>query len=147
MTKLQKKLNKLNTAFELKETLCSIITDWIKNNKVDINKYPQKYHETLITQDNIGWSHIFAGHISQELIKLYEESVCANTNKNQQSHLYLWGASVMEVILSEFIQLWEIRNKEVHGKTKERNETQRKKKLTIETIRLNSMKNEARPGN
>ena len=52
----------------------------------------------------------------------------------------------MEVILSEFIQLWEIRNKEVHGKTKERNETLRKKKLTIEKKRLNSMKNEARPG-
>ena len=90
---------------------------------------------------------MFVGNISQEWIKLYEESVWLNTNKNQQSHSYLWGASVMEVILSKFIWLWEIRNKEVHGKTKERNETLQKKKLTIETKRLNSMKNEARPGN
>ena len=50
-------------------------------------------------------------------------------------------------MLSEFVRLWEIRNEEVHGKTKERNETLQKKKLTIETKRLNSMKDEARPGN
>ena len=103
MTKLREKLDKLNTAFELQETLCSVIANWMENNKVDINKYPQKYHNALITQENIGWSHMFAGHISQEWIKLFEESVCANTNKNQQSQSYLWGASVVKVILSELI--------------------------------------------
>ena len=55
----------------------------MENNKVEINKFPQKYHDALITQENIGWSHMFAGHISQEWIKLFEESVCANTNNNQ----------------------------------------------------------------
>ena len=133
MTKIRKKLDKLNTDFELQETLCSIITDWMEDNKVDINIYPHKYHDAMITQENIGWSHMFAGHISQEWIKLYEESICGNTNKKQQRHSYLWGALVLEIILSEFIWLWEIRNKEVHGKTKERNETLQKKKLTIET--------------
>ena len=67
--------------------------------------------------------------------------------KNQHNQSYLWGASVVKVILSEFVCLWEIRNKEVHGKTKERNGTLQKKKLTIETKRLNSTKDEARPGN
>ena len=57
----------------------------------------------MITQENIGWSHMFAEHISQEWIKLYEESICANTKKNQHSHLYLLGALIVEVILAEFI--------------------------------------------
>ena len=91
---------------------------------------------------------MFVGYISQEWIKLYKESACANTNKNQQSQSYLWGASVVEVVLSEFVHFfWEIRNEEVHGKTKERKETLRKKKLTIETKRLNLMKDDAQPGN
>ena len=72
--------------------------------------------------------------------------MCANTNKNQHNQPYLWGASVVEIILSEFVCLWEIRNKEVHGKRKKRKEILRKKKLTIETKSLKSMKNEARPG-
>ena len=66
MSKLWKKLNNLKTDHELKETLCSVIANWMENNKVDINKFPQKYHDALISQEIIGWSHIFAGHISQE---------------------------------------------------------------------------------
>ena len=94
-----------------------------KKNTVEINKLPQKYHDAMITQENIGWSHKFAGHISQEWIKLYKESRHTNTNKNQYNQSYLWGASVVKVLLSEFVRLWEIRNEEAHGKTKERNET------------------------
>ena len=89
---------------------------------------------------------MFAGHISQEWIKLFEESGRENTNKKQHDQSYLWGASVVKVMLSEFVCLWEMRNEEVHRKTKERNETLQKKKLTVETKRLNSMKDETRPG-
>ena len=131
MTKIRKKLDKHKTNHELKETICMVIADWMENNEVEITKYPQKYHDAMITQENIGWSHMFARHISQECIKLYKEFACANTNMNQQSQSYLWGASVVEVILSEFVCLWEIRNKEVHRKTKERNETLRKKNLQL----------------
>ena len=100
MTKVRNKLDKLNTEFELQETLCSAIATWVEDNKVVINKYPQKHHNALITQENIRWSHIFTEDISQEWIKLYEESDCNNTQNNKQRHSYLWGASVMEVILS-----------------------------------------------
>ena len=147
MTKFWKKLDKLKTNHKLIEMLCMVIADWMENSKVEINKFPQKYHDAMITQENIGWSHMFAGHISQEWIKLYKESRCTNTNKNQHNQSYLWGASVVEVLLSEFVRLWEIRNEEVHGKTKERNETLRKKKLTIEAKRLKLLKDNARPGN
>ena len=53
---------------------------------------------------------------------------------------------MVEALLSEFVRLWEIRNQEIHGETKERNETLRKKRLTIETKRLNSLRDDARPG-
>ena len=89
---------------------------------------------------------MFSGHISQEGIKLHKESKLTNNAKNQQGYSYLWGASLVKVLLSEFVRLWELRNQEVHGATKERNETLQKKKLTIETKRLNSLKDDARPG-
>ena len=146
MTKLWKKLHKHKTDHKLKETMCMVIADWMENNTVEINKFPQKYHDAMITQENIGWPHMFAGHISQEWIKLHEESKLTNNAKNQQDQLYLWGASLVEVLLSEFVRLWELRNQEVHGATKERNETLQKKKLTIKTKRLNSLKDDAKPG-
>ena len=61
--------------------LLAVIADWMENNKVEINKFPQQYHDALITQENIRWSHMFTGHLSQEWIELFEQSVCANTNK------------------------------------------------------------------
>ena len=89
MTKLRKKLDKHKTNHELKETICMVIADWMENNKVEINKFPQKYHDAMITQENIGWSHMFAGHISQEWIKLHKESKLTNNAKNQQDQSYL----------------------------------------------------------
>ena len=53
MTKIRKKLDKLNTDFELQEILYNAIADWIENNKVDKTKYLQKYNDALITQENI----------------------------------------------------------------------------------------------
>ena len=100
----------------------------------------------MITQENIGWSHMFAGHISQEWIKLHENSRRTNDSENQNDQSYLWGTALVEVLLSEFVRLWELRNQEIHGETKERNEILPKKRLTIETKRLNSLREDARPG-
>ena len=62
--------------------------------------------------------------------------------------MYLWGNTRVNFSLyPTFIWLWEIKNKEIHGKTKERNETMWKKKLTIETKQLNSIRNKVRPVN
>ena len=72
MKKLQKKLDKHKTDHKLKETLCMVIADQMENNTVEINKFPQKYHDAMNTQENIVRSHMFAGHISQEWIKLYK---------------------------------------------------------------------------
>ena len=56
----RKKMNKLKTDQELKETLCIVIADWMENNKVEIIKFLEKYNDAMITQENIGWSHMIA---------------------------------------------------------------------------------------
>jgi hypothetical protein len=70
-------------------------------------------------------------------------STNSTTNKKQES--YLWGASIVETTLKKFIDLWETRNEEVHGKTIEQQESTRKAKLRIKVSKLNSMKDSARP--
>jgi hypothetical protein len=32
---------------------------------------------------------------------------------------YIWGASIVEILLGKIIELWKIRNDEVHGITEE----------------------------
>jgi hypothetical protein len=43
------------------------------------------------------------------------------------------------------IDLWELRNEEIHGKTEERQEKQRKHRLSDKAQKLNEQKDNARP--
>jgi hypothetical protein len=109
----------------------------------DITKYPVRFHAALKSQEKIGWRHLFAGRISQEWLILQGNST--TTTKIRKRHNSVWGASIVEILLSQFIKLWELRNEEVHGKTEEQQEKTRKMKLSIEVKRLNEMRDIARP--
>jgi NAD-dependent dihydropyrimidine dehydrogenase PreA subunit len=140
---LQHKFDILETDFALGETLCTTIAEWLETGNVDVSKYPIKYANAIISQDNIGWRHLFGGKLSQEWLTLHNEST--NITKNKKQEGYIWGASIVETTLRKFIDLWEIRNEEVHGKTIEQQENIRKTKLSLEVRKLNSMKDQARP--
>ena len=83
---------------------CQAVTEWFDHEKVDIDKYPVKYHRALITQNNIGWRHIFMGRISQEWLKIQGSNMTTNGTRREA---YIWGASVVEVSITSFIELWE----------------------------------------
>lgn len=58
----------------------------------------------------------------------------------------MWKASIVEITLKHFIKLWELRNKEVHGKTVEQKDVDtRNIKLGVDTRKLNELKDKARP--
>ena len=116
-------------------------------NCVTIEKYPQKYHAALNTQGNIGWSHIFAGQISQEWLTHFETDVDTRTRTRKIKESYLWGASIVEVVRTQFIHLWELHNTKFHRKTAEQRKTTRKRKLVKEMRKLNAMKDKTRPDN
>jgi len=140
---LRIKLEYLETDFAITETLCSTIAEWLETETVEHTQYPQKFHKAIVAQTTIGWRHVFSGKISTEWLVLQEES--NNKTNGEKRASYIWGASVIEVTLLQFIDLWEIRNEEVHGKTIEQQETTRKAKLATEVKRLNAMRDIARP--
>ena len=67
------------------------------------------------------------------------------TEKGKYRADYIWGASIVEVILKLTIELWELRNEEVHGKTNEQQQRRRKERLCIEVRALHAMKDKVRP--
>jgi hypothetical protein len=143
MTAVRKELDKMETESELQGMLSSAIAEWLEKATEDRTKYPVKYHKAIKSQRRIGWRHLFAGKLSQEWLYLQEEST--NTTTGRKRDRYIWGASIVQILLSQYIALWELRNEEVHGKTKEHQERTRKERLRIEVSRLNSMKDNERP--
>jgi hypothetical protein len=140
---LRKRMDKMETEFAINETLSTAIAEWLETGEVDVSKYPIKYANAILSQERIGWRHFFAGKISQEWTNLYDNSTHITERKKRDG--YVWGAALVEVTLRHFIQLWELRNEEVHGKTVHQQEKTRKTKLSIDARKLNELKDKARP--
>jgi hypothetical protein len=91
----------------------------------------------------IGLLYLVYHKMSQEWLQLQEQSTKVLIGSKRLS--YVWGASIIKLLLKQFINLWELRNEEVHGKTAEKQEHLRKIKLSETVRRLNDQKEQARP--
>jgi len=47
------------------------------------------------------------------------------TTNRTRREAYIWGASVVEVVIKSFIKLWEQRSEELHGKSEAQNQNRR----------------------
>ena len=68
------------------DTLCSCITDWLDNGKVQKNKYNNRYSKAIASQNRIGWRQMFTGKISTEWLHL-PNSYKANHRAVRPSYL------------------------------------------------------------
>ena len=82
------------------------------------------------------------GRISQEWLELQGSTIAENGMRREA---YIWGASVVEVSIKSFIELWEQRNEEVHGKTEAQRQNRRLEKLSTEVRHLHTMRHLTRP--
>jgi hypothetical protein len=140
---LRKRLKTIETESALEETLSTAIAEWLETGEVNVSNYPIKYVNAILSKEQIGWRHFFAGKITQEWLKLQADST--NKTVGKKRDCYVWGASIVEITLKYFIKLWEQRNEEVHGKTIEQQKTTRKTKLSINARKLYNLKDKARP--
>ena len=58
---------------------------------------------------------------------------------------YIWGASIIETFLRMIIDLWELRNEEVHGKEEATKQQKRKAKAAISVRALHKLEEIAYP--
>jgi hypothetical protein len=132
----------LETKYKVEETFMTALCDWMENNEADINKFPPRFKAALSSQDHIGWQQVFSGKLSQHWLRL-QGDVTLKDGKVRNN--YIWGASIVEILLGKIIELWKIRNDEVHGITEEIQEKRQKHRLVDKVKHLNEQKNNARP--
>ena len=108
---IQRKEN-LETDFGLMETFCHAVTvtDWFDSEKVNIDKYPVKYHRALITQTNIGWRlqllYIIWEGYHKEWLKL-QGSYMTTNGTHRDAYIFGEHLSVVEVsMIKSFIKLY-----------------------------------------
>lgn len=132
----------LSTRPGLMDVFCGVITDWLDSHTVTPDKYPDKYHAAIITQQNIGWRHMFMGKLSQEWENLQGATL---TSSGTLRAPHLWSASIIETILTLTIDLWTERNADVHGRTYAEQNAALLTRYRAEIHRLSSLRPEMRP--
>ena len=118
------------------DNLIKIITTaiaiWMEHSEFNEEKFPEKYHEALYSQNNIRWNQLFKDQISQEWLQLHKDYYKKTVGCSKSPHYYngfVWGASIVEMILRQIILLWDRQNKDIHGHTNKEVETLQKEKL------------------
>jgi len=124
---IRDRLQQLKTDPGLLDVFCSCVSDWFEDKKVSCDKYDSRYHPAIITQNNIGWFHIFTGHITQEWEKLQDQF--SQSHKIQNA--ITWSTTLVEVCLRFSIHLWEQRNQDAHG-----NNAKDKKRILLDKLRV-----------
>ena len=109
--------------------IASILTDFMDNGCVNPNNYDHRFHAAIYSQYAIGFDQWFLGKISQHWLNLFLCHLPPNPSLDQR---YNWGRDIIELTLRHMIDLWELRNREVHGTTDTEIESIRKRRVTAE---------------
>ena len=113
---LRKRMQQMDTKYELENTLTSAISEWFETGNVSLRKYPAKFHDAIWSQVAIGWRQIFNGKISRHWLVHQGHT---KTTKGRLRMDYIWGALIVETCLRMMIKLWKMRrNKTTNKKRK-----------------------------
>lgn len=58
---------------------------------VDVETFPQKYQHAINTQNCIGQSYVFAGKLSQEWMKFFEEKQSNKQKNDKRKQMDMYG--------------------------------------------------------
>ena len=105
-----------------------MIVEWFETGHVPFHKYPEKFHNAIWSQGAIGWRQIFNGRISGYWPE-YQGNTITSSGKIGIDNI--WGTSIVETCLCMIIDLWKMRNKEIHGKEETTKQQKRKAKAAI----------------
>lgn len=129
ITQLRKKLKEIKTDESLIDAIATILTEYLDSGYVTREKYRQRFHKAIDSQKKIGFEHFFLGKISQQWLDLHLPHLPSDPSLSEQ---YTWGCHIIEITLQNMIELWGIRNKEVHGNDDKEIEEIKKRRVVEE---------------
>ena len=120
-TNLAKMLDKLNTNGPIKECLLIGIeraftenTEPIKDTELSFDQTPL-ISQALNEQQDIGWANFYRGRISKAWLIAQGAHSSKNSNQAKQD-LEQWATKIITTIWHGFLQLWEERKQDQHGR-------------------------------
>ena len=96
-------MEKFNTDFILSGAIDDSITQWLDTGKVQSGNFTPGMRYGIDAQNNIGYINLFCGKLSIHWLEIFDKRTSDSSGKHQDSSL--WGASILEVIIGQYIKL------------------------------------------
>jgi hypothetical protein len=119
-------LNSIQTTIEaparktdpvLADILRDGIQRWLRSESyLPLDQYPVLYHPLIDSQNKIGWNQIFRGRFSTQWSTLQHRHLKQHEWVTPYRHGRSWTSFTSKHFLSKWIDLWDLRNGERHGK-------------------------------
>jgi hypothetical protein len=116
---------------------------WFTDTPLDKTRYPQKYHALIDNQASMGWRQIFQGRMCREWSRLQDRHLIDQQARNHTSSGLLWTTSIITTVWTSYFEMWDKRNKAVHGEDHKTRQIARRRKLAIELRHLHSQRDQA----
>ena len=138
ITSLRQRMSTLGFQPIVIDTLATCLTEWLDTGTVSPEKYPKSLHPVIHFQSEIGWHHMFAGHISLQWF------TDLDLHSGSYSPLVL-GGYLAEFFLTSYISLWEQRNKDLHGHTLSQRQLNYRRRVVQKVRTLFKLKSQTCP--
>lgn len=121
-SKLKRRLTQIQTA----PVIASIILHAIAQSYNIMESWPEPFSKSesvaymaAVEQQKIGWKHILQGRLSKKWIiaQNFHLQMTHGISQIPQSTLELWKKTFLPTLIQYGLDLWELRNKVVHGST------------------------------
>jgi hypothetical protein len=105
---------------------------WFSHSTVDSSRYPRSYHKLIREQTEIGWRHLFNGHLTTQWRVKQDRYIRRMKIKTRTNTGAGWALRTMTTLWRDFFVLWKARNESIHGHDKTSQQEARKRKLKLE---------------
>jgi hypothetical protein len=105
----------LHSRLPLVDVLLDGLSCWFRHDTLDCTDYPASLRKLISDQNAIGWNQLFRGRMVTEWAQLQQQSLLDNGCQTPSLSGRSWVATVVSTIWTRFFELWDGRNKIVHG--------------------------------
>jgi hypothetical protein len=131
-------LSKTHTPPIVRQYLGHGLFSWLENGRYRTEPPPTsidpRLKRTMAMQDAIGWHHFVRGRVAMEWGHIINDHIAQS--KTTKITAEQWCAQLLAINWKHILLLWQVRNTEVHGSTKEEATLIQKTKLIEEIIYL-----------
>ena len=110
-----------------------------------LSDYPPTFHSLIVSQYKIGWSHLFRGRWSIEWKQHHEAHATSKGVQGNDADGTRWVRIYGKLFLQAWLDVWDIRNKERHGKDIAIQKEKRRASLLSQLRELYTFKSKVNP--